>query len=61
MMWDNLHMCFKDARNGSRIILTTRLSNVVNYAKCESEPHDESWTLLQQELFQGKICPPENC
>ncbi|KAL3368451.1 hypothetical protein AABB24_009353 [Solanum stoloniferum] len=65
-VWDNIHMCFKDARNGSRIILTTRLSNVANYAKCESEPHhlrlfrdDESWTLLQQELFQGKSCPPE--
>ncbi|KAH0671170.1 hypothetical protein KY289_025663 [Solanum tuberosum] len=65
-VWDNIHMCFKDARNGSRIILTTRLSNVANYAKCESEPHhlrlfrdDESWTLLQQQLFQGKSCPPE--
>ncbi|KAH0754210.1 hypothetical protein KY290_024480 [Solanum tuberosum] len=65
-VWDNIHMCFKDARNRSRIILTTRLSNVANYAKCESEPHhlrlfrdDESWTLLQQELFQGKSCPPE--
>ncbi|KAH0675412.1 hypothetical protein KY285_023213 [Solanum tuberosum] len=65
-VWDNLHMCFKDARNGSRIIITTRLSNIANYAKCESEPHHlrlfrdaESWTLLQQELFQGKSCPPE--
>ncbi|KAK6789090.1 hypothetical protein RDI58_012889 [Solanum bulbocastanum] len=65
-VWDSIHMCFKDARNGSRIILTTRLSNVANYVKCESEPHhlrlfrdDESWTLLQQELFQGKSCPPE--
>ncbi|WMV28828.1 hypothetical protein MTR67_022213 [Solanum verrucosum] len=65
-VWDNIHMCFKDARNGSRIILTTRLSNIANYAKCESEPHhlclfrdDESWTLLQQQLFQGKSCPPE--
>ncbi|WMV28842.1 hypothetical protein MTR67_022227 [Solanum verrucosum] len=65
-VWDNLHMCLENDRNGSRIILTTRLSNVANYAKCESEPHhlrlfkdDESWTLLQQELFQGKSCPPE--
>ncbi|KAH0669068.1 hypothetical protein KY289_023561 [Solanum tuberosum] len=65
-VWDNLHVCFKDARNGSRIILTTRLSKVAIYAKCESEPHhlcffrdDESWTLLQQKLFQGQSCPPE--
>ncbi|KAG5575514.1 hypothetical protein H5410_055648 [Solanum commersonii] len=65
-VWDNLHICFKDTLTGSRFILTTRLSNLANYAKCESEPHhlrlfrdDESWTLLQQELFQGKICLPE--
>ncbi|KAK6789094.1 hypothetical protein RDI58_012893 [Solanum bulbocastanum] len=59
-------MCFKDTPSESSIILTTRLSNVANYAKYESELHhlrlfrdDESWTLLQQELFQGKSCPPE--
>ncbi|MCD7449478.1 hypothetical protein HAX54_052634 [Datura stramonium] len=64
--WDNLHMCFKDAQNGSRIILTTRLSDVAIYAKCESEPYhlrlfrdDESWTLLQKEVFQGEMCPCE--
>ncbi|XP_060214919.1 putative late blight resistance protein homolog R1B-23 [Lycium barbarum] len=65
-VWDNFHMCFKDARNGSRIILTTRLRNVADHAKCESEPYhlrlfsdDESWTLLQKEVFQGENCPPE--
>nr|XP_009790398.1 PREDICTED: putative late blight resistance protein homolog R1A-4 isoform X3 [Nicotiana sylvestris] len=65
-VWDNLHMCFRDVRNGSRIILTTRLSDIANYVKCESDPHhlrlfrdDESWTLLQKEVFQGETCPPE--
>ncbi|KAK4376897.1 hypothetical protein RND71_003193 [Anisodus tanguticus] len=65
-VWDNFHMCFRDARNRSRIILTTRLRNVASYAQCESEPHhlrvfsdDESWTLLQKEVFQGESCPSE--
>ncbi|XP_055810338.1 uncharacterized protein LOC129880370 [Solanum dulcamara] len=65
-VWDNLYMCFRDVWNGSRIILTTRLSDVANYVKCESDPHhlrlfrdDESWTLLQKEVFQGESCPPE--
>ncbi|KAK6789092.1 hypothetical protein RDI58_012891 [Solanum bulbocastanum] len=66
-VWDHLYMCFKDSRNGSRIILKSRLSDVTNYAKCDSEPHhlplfgdDESWTLLQEEVFQGESCPPEH-
>ncbi|XP_016492709.2 putative late blight resistance protein homolog R1B-12 [Nicotiana tabacum] len=65
-VWDNLHMCFKGARNRSRVILTTRLSNIAIYAKCESEPYhlrlfsdDESWTLLKKEVFQEESCPPE--
>ncbi|MCD7472621.1 hypothetical protein HAX54_013902 [Datura stramonium] len=65
-VWENLHMCFKGARNRSRVILTTRLSNVADQAKCESEPYhlplfsdDESWTLLQKEVFRGESCPPE--
>ncbi|PHU02142.1 hypothetical protein BC332_27393 [Capsicum chinense] len=65
-VWDSLHMCFKDARYGSRIILTTRLSDVANYAKSESNPHHlrlftdrESWRLLQEEVFQEESCPSE--
>ncbi|MCD7452926.1 hypothetical protein HAX54_018753 [Datura stramonium] len=65
-VWDSLHMCFRDTWNGSRIIITTRLSDVANYVKCESDPHHlrlfrdvESWTLLQKQLFQGESCPPE--
>ncbi|WMV28107.1 hypothetical protein MTR67_021492 [Solanum verrucosum] len=64
--WDCLYMCFKDSHSGSRIILTTRLTDIANYAKCESNPHhlrlfrdDESWALLQEEVFQGDSCPPE--
>ncbi|OIS95828.1 putative late blight resistance protein -like r1b-14 [Nicotiana attenuata] len=64
--WDDLYMCFRDAHSGSRIILTTRLTDIANYAKCQSNPHhlrlfgdDESWALLQEEVFQGESCPPE--
>ncbi|CAN4121945.1 unnamed protein product [Withania somnifera] len=65
-VWDSLYMCFKDARDGSRIILTTRLSDVANYVKSESNPHHlrlftdgESWRLLQEEVFQEESCPSE--
>lgn len=65
-VWDNLHMCFRDSQKGSRIILTTRLSDIASYAKCESKPYhlrlfrdDDSWTLLQKEVFQGESCPTE--
>ncbi|XP_070016652.1 putative late blight resistance protein homolog R1B-12 [Nicotiana sylvestris] len=65
-VWDSLHMCFEDSRKGGRIILTTRLNDIGSYAQCESRPDhlrlfrdDESWTLLQKEVFQGESCPPE--
>ncbi|KAH0671166.1 hypothetical protein KY289_025659 [Solanum tuberosum] len=64
--WDYLKMCFQGSQNRSRIILTTRLYEVARYAKCNSEPHrlrlltdDESWKLLQEELFHGQSFPCE--
>ncbi|KAG5604602.1 hypothetical protein H5410_026094 [Solanum commersonii] len=64
--WDYLKMCFQGSQNRSRIILTTRLYEVADYAKCNSEPHplhlltdDESWKLLQEELFHGQSFPCE--
>ncbi|MCD9641093.1 hypothetical protein HAX54_026965 [Datura stramonium] len=64
-VWDYLHMCFQGVKNGSRIILTTQLSEVAHYAS-ESNPHDlpllrddESWKLLQKKVFHGDSCPPE--
>ncbi|KAK6789084.1 hypothetical protein RDI58_012883 [Solanum bulbocastanum] len=59
--WDYLRMCFQGSQNRSRIILTTRLCEIAHYAKCNSKPHrlrlltdDESWKLLQEELFHGQ-------
>ncbi|XP_016456293.2 putative late blight resistance protein homolog R1B-12 [Nicotiana tabacum] len=64
--WDDLHLCFQGSQNRSRVILTTRLYEVADYAKCKSDPHhlrlftdDESWMLLKEEVFRGEICPPE--
>ncbi|OIT26518.1 putative late blight resistance protein -like r1b-14 [Nicotiana attenuata] len=36
--WDDLSPCFYDAKNGSRIILTTRHLEVANFARSVSEP-----------------------
>ncbi|XP_049404521.1 late blight resistance protein R1-A-like [Solanum stenotomum] len=64
--WDYLKMCFQGSQNRSRIILTTRLYEVADHAKCNSDPHplrlltdDESWKLLQEELFHGQSFPCE--
>ncbi|XP_070028858.1 putative late blight resistance protein homolog R1A-10 [Nicotiana sylvestris] len=64
--WDDLILCFPDARNGSRIILTTRLQKVAVYAKRVTEPHflrplneQESWLLLQKRVFGKEICPEQ--
>ncbi|OIS96067.1 putative late blight resistance protein -like r1b-14, partial [Nicotiana attenuata] len=64
--WDDLHLCFQGSQNRSRVILTTRLYEVADYAKCKSDPHhlrlftdDESWMLLKEEVFRGERCPPE--
>ncbi|CAN4089582.1 unnamed protein product [Withania somnifera] len=63
--WDDLKPWFPDANNGSRIILTTELEEVANYARCVSSPHrlrffsdKESWMLLQNKVFLLKHCPP---
>ncbi|XP_070015845.1 putative late blight resistance protein homolog R1B-12 [Nicotiana sylvestris] len=62
--WDDLRPCFHDAKNGSRIILTTRHFEVANYATSVSKPiplrmfsDDESWNLLENKLFAEESCP----
>lgn len=64
--WDDLESCFYDASNGSRILLTTRHSNVADYAnRSISEPlhlrvlnDGESWTLLKKKVFDDGFCSP---
>ncbi|KAG5605300.1 hypothetical protein H5410_026792 [Solanum commersonii] len=38
-VWDNLHMCFKDAQNGSKIILIIRLNDVAFMLNVRVNPH----------------------
>ncbi|XP_073295598.1 putative late blight resistance protein homolog R1A-10 [Primulina huaijiensis] len=63
--WDDLKMVFPDDDNGSRILLTTRLSEVAVYAGSSSTPihqmkflnEDQSWKLLEEKIFGKESCP----
>ncbi|XP_031091140.1 putative late blight resistance protein homolog R1A-10 [Ipomoea triloba] len=51
-VWDSVHRCFPDDNNGSRILLTSRLKEVAEYASSSNSPIDmpfldanESWNL----------------
>ncbi|KAL8544363.1 hypothetical protein ACS0TY_004776 [Phlomoides rotata] len=65
--WDDVRNIFPDDNNGSRIMLTTRLTYVASYACCGSPLHEmkfmdghQSWSLLKQKVFtNGQDCPPE--
>ncbi|CAI9091166.1 OLC1v1026120C1 [Oldenlandia corymbosa var. corymbosa] len=61
--WDDLQLSFPDDSNGSRILITSRLENVVSNI---SYPHslrplseEESWDLLKLTIFQEEECPLE--
>ncbi|XP_042060759.1 putative late blight resistance protein homolog R1A-10 [Salvia splendens] len=62
--WDEIRMYFPDNNNGSRIVITTRESDVANYADSLSLQHQvrllseyESWNLLHQLVFGEEECP----
>ncbi|KAI3459102.1 hypothetical protein Pfo_015765 [Paulownia fortunei] len=64
--WDDVKMIFPDDGNGSRIMLTTRLSDVAAYPDSSSPLHemrfldaDQSWNLLRQKVFTHQDCPHE--
>ncbi|KAK4414167.1 putative late blight resistance proteinR1B-16 [Sesamum alatum] len=64
-IWDDVRRFFPDDNNGSRVLITTRLSDVAVYAS-SSPPHqvhflDEewSWNLLRDKLFEQQSCPSE--
>nr|XP_043612852.1 putative late blight resistance protein homolog R1B-16 [Erigeron canadensis] len=62
--WDALKIHFPDDNTGSRILLTTRLSEIAFYAKPGGFTHylqlltkEESWELLSRKVFQKDCCP----
>ncbi|XP_022885293.1 putative late blight resistance protein homolog R1B-16 isoform X2 [Olea europaea var. sylvestris] len=65
-VWDDIKRSFPKDKNGSRIMMTTRLDNVARYASSTSPPHpmrflsdDESWKLFCENVFVNNFCPPE--
>ncbi|KAH6761344.1 hypothetical protein C2S51_018293 [Perilla frutescens var. frutescens] len=57
-VWDDLRNIFPDDNNGSRIMLTTRLSDLATYPDFSSPLHEmrfmddfQSWDLLKQKVF----------
>ncbi|XP_051123137.1 putative late blight resistance protein homolog R1B-17 isoform X1 [Andrographis paniculata] len=61
--WDELKNYFRDDENGSRILLTTRLSNMVVSLGCHDLyrlaflDQNESWSLFCQNAFSQNGCP----
>ncbi|XP_057803196.1 putative late blight resistance protein homolog R1B-14 [Salvia miltiorrhiza] len=61
--WDDIKMAFGDprSRNGSRILITTRITSVASHVSPSSPLHqmrflkpDESWNLLKHKVFPSK-------
>ncbi|XP_057780094.1 putative late blight resistance protein homolog R1A-10 [Salvia miltiorrhiza] len=64
--WDEIRMYFPDNNKGSRIVITTRESDVAKYADSKSLHHQvqllsesQSWDLLSQIVFGEEDCPHE--
>ncbi|XP_047978347.1 putative late blight resistance protein homolog R1A-10 [Salvia hispanica] len=63
-LWDEMSMYFPDNNIGSRIVITTRESDVANYADSSRSHHQvqllsesESWNMLHQLVFGEEECP----
>ncbi|CAN4087798.1 unnamed protein product [Withania somnifera] len=64
--WDDLRGCFPDDDNGSRILLTSRHSDVASEINPDRAPlhlrflsKHESWELMKIKLFKEQTCPPD--
>ncbi|KAH6779934.1 hypothetical protein C2S52_011171 [Perilla frutescens var. hirtella] len=65
-IWDAMRISFPEDNNGSRVLLTTRLTNVALYANPCSPLHEmhflsqnDSWKLLCSNVFGEEGCPNE--
>ncbi|KAL2515226.1 Disease resistance protein RPP13 [Forsythia ovata] len=63
-VWDKVKRSFPNDKNGSRIMVTTRLENVGGYANSRSTPYHmrylnegESWNLFCKNVFGKDGCP----
>lgn len=64
--WDLVRRLFPDDENGSRIMITTRLLEVADYARNDCLTHhipflnlEDSWKLLCNKVFVKEDCPPQ--
>ncbi|XP_027099866.1 uncharacterized protein [Coffea arabica] len=64
--WDDLKSSFPDDVNGSRILMTSRLLDVVSKVTLENDlldlrplSEEESWELLKMKVFSKEGCPEE--
>ncbi|KAJ0667883.1 putative P-loop containing nucleoside triphosphate hydrolase, leucine-rich repeat domain superfamily [Helianthus annuus] len=62
--WDNLKVFFPHDNTGSRILLTSRQTEVAMHANSDGLIHhlgylnkEKGWELLCQKVFQGRDCP----
>ncbi|KAG8378961.1 hypothetical protein BUALT_Bualt07G0038900 [Buddleja alternifolia] len=64
-VWDDLRLFFPDNRNASRIMVTTRLSNVADCLSSRNPyfmnflDEDKSWNLFSEKAFARESCSPE--
>ncbi|CDP04858.1 unnamed protein product [Coffea canephora] len=64
--WDDLQRSFPNDQNGSRFLITSRLSDVVSKVTLESDlfklnplSDDESWELIRMKIFPQQCCREE--
>ncbi|XP_027096302.1 putative late blight resistance protein homolog R1A-10 [Coffea arabica] len=64
--WDDVKRSFPNDKNGSRVVVTTRLTDVAIYVNPKTNPHfmslpsiEESWKLMENILFGEEGCPLE--
>ncbi|CAA2993372.1 late blight resistance homolog R1B-16 isoform X1 [Olea europaea subsp. europaea] len=63
-VWNDIKMLFPNDKNGSRIILTSRLKDVADYVNSSNAHHqmrylneEESWNLFLEKAFGKENCP----
>ncbi|KAK7295638.1 hypothetical protein RJT34_18549 [Clitoria ternatea] len=61
-VWDEVKSAFPDNKNGSRILITSRINELAHYTGTLSPylpflSKDESWELFSNKVFRGEECP----
>ncbi|KAG8383915.1 hypothetical protein BUALT_Bualt04G0063700 [Buddleja alternifolia] len=62
-VWDDLHRCFPDDGNGSRILFTSRNRDAAPPNSIIQElptlSNEQCWELLQKKVFGNEMCPSQ--